>query len=248
MEEKMPVSQDVNLISKAFVKGLKRILGEKLHGAYIYGAAAFPDSIPSGDIDFHVILKSSLTDSERSELEMFHESLDEKYPPLGGDMDGYYLLLDDARRKIPPKSQMWGCATDDSWALHCEHIRAGRHIVLYGPNPTEIYPPASWLEIERALYGELDYVEKHLHDYPDYCILNLCRLIYSFETQNVVVSKAQTANWGCTTLSEWKRPIELARKSYDGLATAEDRQFMLAEIGAFLEYARIRIERASQNS
>ncbi|GAH04040.1 unnamed protein product, partial [marine sediment metagenome] len=56
---------------------------------------------------------------------------------------------------------MWKRATDNSWALHREHILAGRHIILYGPEPKKIYPPATWPEIETALYGELDYVEKH---------------------------------------------------------------------------------------
>ena len=166
----MSISQEVSIIGEAFVDGLKRILGEKLHGAYIFGAAAFPDAVPTGDIDFHVILKSELTDDERSELESLHESLAEQFPPLGGELDGYYILLADARRETPPRSQMWRRATDDSWALHREHIRAGRHIVLHGPEPTEIYSPASWPEIETALCGELAYVEKHLREYPDYCI------------------------------------------------------------------------------
>jgi hypothetical protein len=233
-------------LEQVFAKGLKRILGRNLYGAYIYGAAAFPDAFPTGDIDYHVILKSGLTDSERSELEMFHESLAEQYPPLGGEMDGYYILLADARREAPPRSQMWRRATDDSWALHREHIRAGRHIILHGPEPTEIYPPASWPEIESALYGELNFVEKHLHEHPDYCILNLCRLMYSFETKDVVVSKAQASDWACDALPEWKHLIELAGKSYASQATAEDRQCMLAEVGALLEFAHTRIERASQ--
>ena len=143
------------------------------------GGEAFPDSVPTGDIDFHVILKSELIDDERSALESFHESLADQFPPLGGELDGYYILLEDARCEEPLRSQMWRRATDESWALHREHIRAGRCIVLCGAEPTGIYPPASWPELERALYGELDYVERHLRQYPDYCILNLCRLIYS---------------------------------------------------------------------
>ena len=242
----MSITQEVGTIGRAFVDGLRRILGEKLHGVYIYGAAAFPDAFPTGDIDYHVILNSELTDSERSEVQELHESLAEQYPPLGGEMDGYYILLDDARRETSPRSQMWRRATDDSWALHREHIRAGRHIVLHGPDPTGIYPPAAWPEIESALYGELDYVEKHLHEYPDYCILNLCRLIYSFETRNVAVSKAQASDWACDALPEWRRHVELAKKSYARQATSEDRQFMLAEVGCFLEYAHERIERARQ--
>jgi hypothetical protein len=233
------------LICQAFIHGLKRILGPKLVGFYIYGAAAFPDTLPTGDIDFHVILESELTEDEKSQLEKLHQSLAKTFPPLGGELDGYYIILKDALQKTPPKSQMWKRATDHSWALHREHILAGRHKVLYGPDPRTIYPPATWPELEAALYGELDFVEEHLRDYPDYCILNLCRLIYSFETKDVVVSKAQASDWARKALPLWQQHIELARKSYDRQATPEDRKFMLAEVGRFLEFAKERIKRAS---
>lgn len=120
---RMASIKEITNISRAFAEGLQRIPGEKLYGAYVDGAAAFPDSVPTGDIDFHVILESELTDEERSELERFHQSLAEQFPPLGGEMDGYYLLLADARRTAPPRSEMWQRATDDSWALHRAHMR-----------------------------------------------------------------------------------------------------------------------------
>ena len=141
---------------------------------------------------------------------------------------------------------MWKRATDNSWALHREHIFAGRRFVLFGPDPEKIYIPASWPEIKKALYGELDFVEKHLAVYPDYCILNLCRLIYSFETKNVVISKAQASIWGLKNLSQWGRYIKLAIKSYSHRATPEDRQFILAEVKLFFEYAKKRIKKASR--
>lgn len=242
----MTISQQIDIINQTFVDGLKVILGEELYGVYIYGAAAFPDTMYTGDIDFHVILKSTLTPDEKTQLEKLHESLAQRFPPPGGELDGYYILLRDAVRKTPPKSQMWKRATDNSWALHRAHILAGRCIVLYGPDPEEIYPPPTWPEIETALYGELDYVEKHLRDYPDYCILNLCRLIYSFETKDVVISKAQASEWALDALPQWRRHIELARKSYAHQATPEDRQFMLTEVEKFFKFAEERIERASK--
>jgi hypothetical protein len=237
--------EQISVIGEAFVDGLRCVLGGKLHGAYIHGAAAFPDTFPTGDIDFHVILETELTQNERSKLEELHEALAREFPPLGGELDGYYILLADARCESPPRSQMWSRATDTSWALHREHIRAERHIVLHGPDPTGIYRPASWPEIESALYGELEYVENHLHEYPDYCILNLCRLIYSFEARDVVVSKAAASEWAHDALPEWRRHIALARKSYRGQATVADRDFMLAEVGRFFDFARLRIGRAS---
>ncbi len=238
------ISEPVSIIINAFARDLKQILGVKLYAAYVFGAAAFPDTIPAHDIDFHVILKSKLTSDERYQLEELHKFLAKKFPPLGGEMDGYYILLEDALHKEPPRSQMWKCATDDSWALHCEHIRAGRHIILHGPDPRKIYPKPTWSMLEVALRGEFDYVEKHLREYPDYCILNLCRLIYSFETKDVVVSKAQAAEWAYRALPKWKRHVELAMKSYNNQATPEDNQFLLTEVGLLLKFARKRIKLA----
>lgn len=240
----MTTKQQVSVIGDAFVDGLRRILGDKLYGSYIYGAAAFPDDLPTGDIDFHVILTDPLADDERSRLYELHDSLAHEFPPLGVDMDGYYILLTDARGTEPPQSQMWQRATDKSWALHREHIRAGRVIALHGPDPKEIYLPATWPEIEQALDGELKYVEDHLDQYPHYCILQLCRLIYSYETRDVVVSKAQASEWAREALPKWSRHVELAKKSYAGQAMEEDRQFMLKGIRAFLDFARARIKRA----
>jgi len=239
------MSTEARIVCDAFVKGLRTILGDKLYGAYVFGAAVFPNAASARDIDFHVVSKEPLTISERSALEGLHESLARQFPPLGGELDGYYILLEDARKKSLPRSQIWQRATDDSWALHREHIRSGRCIVLHGPDPTGIYPPATWPELEKALRGELDYVEKHLHDYPDYCILNLCRLIYSFETGEVVISKAAASDWACDALPEWRRPIEAARKSYAGRSTPQEREFMLAEVTRLFRFARVRIEQAT---
>src|SRR5512136_325565 len=144
----MDTKRQIEILNREFKKGLQDILGEKLHAVYVYGAAAFNDSLPTGDIDFHVILKDHLTDIEKQELEGLHKKLAKKYPPLGGELDGYYILLEDAKKKTPPRSEMWQCAIDNAWALHREHIRAGRYITLHGGDPREIYPPCNWTEIE----------------------------------------------------------------------------------------------------
>jgi len=230
-------SENIIIICKHFLDGLKDILGKKLFGVYIYGGAAFPDSFPTGDIDFHVILRETLTESESLAIDDLHKFLANNFPPLGVGMDGYYILLEDARQKSPPKSQMWTGATDNSWALHCEHIRAGRCIILYGPDPKQVYPSMMWPELESALRGELDYVEKHLRDYPHYCILNLCRLMYSFETKDVVISKAEAAEWAYNAFPEWRYHIELAKKSYARQAIPQDRQFMLSEVKELFQFA-----------
>jgi hypothetical protein len=220
----------VREIGRAFRDDLMEILGSNLYGVYLYGATVFPETRYTGDIDFHVILIGPLSDTERNEINKLHESLARDYPPLGKEMDGYYILLEDAKRKSPPRSQMWKRATDNSWALHREHIRAGRRVILEGPDPVHLYPATSWTELEDALQSELEYVERHLKKYPAYCVLNLCRLIYSFRTRDVVISKTAAGSWAEETYPQWSELIQIAGKSYEGRATPDDDQFLLNQI------------------
>ncbi len=87
---------------RAFTNGHRRVLGEKLFAAYLFGAIAFPETRATGDIDFHVILTEALSEGERQGLDDLHAALGRDFPPLGVDMDGYYILLEGARREVPP--------------------------------------------------------------------------------------------------------------------------------------------------
>jgi hypothetical protein len=226
----------------ALLRGLEAALGEKLYGVYLYGAVAFPEGGSTGDIDFHAILTEAPNDAEKSQLNALHVALARDYPPLGAELDGYYLLLEEARQTSPPRHQLLADVVDDSWALHREHIRAGRCIVLRGPDPREVYPPASWPELRSALQGELDYVEEHLARYPDYCVLNLCRLMYSFETRDVVVSKRASAGWAFEAFPEWRPLIEAAKRSYDRQATAQDQELLRSGVRGLFDFACERIQ------
>jgi hypothetical protein len=241
------MKEQVSAIADEFARGLRDILREKLYAAYIYGAAAFPDDVPTGDIDFHVILTGPLTEEEKTRLYALHDALAQKHPPLAVDMDGYYILLKDARGATPPRSEMWQRATDTSWALHREHIRSGRYLALYGPDPREIYQPATWPEIEEALKMELHYADRYLEEHPHYSILQFIRLIYTYETRDPVISKAQAARWARDAMPEWSRHVDLARKAYAGRATEEERAFMLEGAKQLRDVALKRIERARRN-
>jgi len=243
----MKLPDEIRNLCEALLKGLKKVLGDNLYGVYLYGALAFPEGGATGDIDFHVILKEELDQKEKSNLKELHAALARDFPPLGAELDGYYILLDDARRPSPPKHQILDDVYDHSWALHREHIRAGRCIVLYGPDPKLIYPAASWQELEDALRGEMEYVKNHLNECPDYCILNLCRLMYSFETHDVVISKIASAKWASDAFPQWRRHIKLAEKSYARQATDQDKQFMRNELGSLYHFALERIQESQLN-
>jgi len=238
----------VRRLSSAFVDGLLEVLGEKLFALYFYGAVAFPETQVLGDIDFHALLSGRLTEHERDALRRLHDELASSFPPLGGELDGYYLLLEDARRIRPPRDELRPDKIDESFALHCAHLRAGRSIVLCGPDPRDVYSEPSWVALEAALDGELDYVTRHLDQYPDYCILNFCRLLYSFEARDAVTSKAAAAAWARGRFQEWERPIALALESYAHLASPREAEAMKADLARFHVFAQDRIRALRQEA
>ncbi len=239
----MQLPESIADLCRTYTEGLKRALGDKLYAVYVYGASVFPETVATGDVDFHVILENSLSDSEKEAILALHETLAIQFPPLGAELDAYYLLLEEAQQSELPTHQLQIDIVDDSWALHRAHILAGRCIVLHGPDPGTIFPVPTWAEIEEALAGELAYVEKHLDQYPDYCILNLCRLMYSHRTGDVVTSKAAAGAWATKEFPQWERLIGLANRSYTGKTTDEEREAMLTEVKDLLIFALRQIQR-----
>lgn len=235
-------------LCQAFLDGLPHALGDNLCGVYLYGALAFPDSRDSvQDVDYHVILEAPLEDPARRAVDELRRRLAADFSPLGEELDGYFITLDDARRTAPPPTQMWPLwrtPVDAAWALHCAHIRAGRCVVLSGPDPLDVYPVPSWPEIEAALYGEIRYVDHHLEDAAAYCVLNACRLMYSFETRDVVTSKRAAATWAIGTLSpRWQAPVAAALRVYGGQDDGEDRSVLERDVRSFVAAAWNRIAR-----
>ena len=241
MNGTVQIPLDIQGLCRSLLQGLKEILADKLHGVYLYGALAFPEAGPTGDIDFHVILTKPLTSTEKSGLDDLHASLARDFPPLGAELDGYYLAVHDARQTAPPPHQLLAGVKDNSWALHREHIRTGRCIPLLGPDPKQIYPTAEWPELADALQGELDYVARHLEEYPDYCILNLCRLMVSYETRDVVISKRASAEWAAAAFAEWSPLIAAATRSYARQATPVDLELLATQVTDFFDFACHRI-------
>ncbi len=234
----MDIPAHVRDLCQALLSGLLTALGDTLYGVYVYGAIASPEGGATGDVDFHAILKQAPGDEAKSALQRLHAALARAFPPLGVELDGYYILLDDARRPSPPPHLALPGVCDESWALNRAHILAGRCIVLYGPDPAQVYTPPSWPELERNLWGELRYVEEHLSDYPAYGILNLCRLMCSFRTGDVVVSKRASAAWARAEFPQWAPHIDAALRFYDGQTTAADHaslEGMARELFAFAD-------------
>lgn len=228
----------VSALVETFVGRTHDVLGESLVGVYLYGALVFPDARPVQDVDFHVVVDEPFDDRRRHEIRRMRDQLRQDVGALADELDGYYLARDDVRFTAPPRHQLWPLSrlpVDSAWALHCAHIHAGRFLASYGPDPRQLYAVPAWMDVQAALFGEVRYVDQHLADAPAYCILNAVRLLYSFTTRDVVISKRAAARWGLDMLPpERHEMIRLALRFYDGEASLDDRETISAGADFFV--------------
>lgn len=230
----------------SLLDGLKAILDDNLCGIYLYGALVFPETRYIKDIDLHVIVKRPLTAVEKEGIRHLHKALADEFPPVvGEELDAWYLLLDDAQKVSSPRHQVYPDLSDGSWSLHRAHIRAGYCIVLYRSDHEQVFPAPTWPEIVQSLEVERGYVEALLTRYPDYCVLNLCRLIYSYRTKNVVISKRAAAEWALNQLDTWGSLIEAALRVYEREAGEGDRQLLESGTEGFYQFACDRIKEST---
>jgi hypothetical protein len=127
---------------------------------------------------------------------------------------------------------------DQSWALHRAHVHAGRFVLTKGPDPRTIVPEPTWAELDEALQAELGFVEEHLVDAPAFGVLNLCRILYSYETLDVVIGKLQAALWAHAALD-----VELHETIRGALEAYRDRTYLVgADVMPFYEAVSPRIQ------
>jgi hypothetical protein len=224
----------VRILCEAFVTRLKDIIPANLHGVYLYGAAVFPDAGPVQDVDCFVILKTPLSKTERDELLSLHEEMTADYPPLGAELDTYFILHEEAVRQDSPTHQLRPAIRDYSWALHCAHIQAKKYLTLFGPEPKGIFPRPTADRIVAALGNELAFINANFK-YPDYCVLNLCRIMYSLKSSDVVVSKRFSGKWAAEQYAQWADLITAAGHSYDGTASEAELEKLNSELAVFHE-------------
>jgi hypothetical protein len=225
------------------------MLEQNLVGVYLFGSIAFPRFEPrSGDIDFYVLIRRPLTPIQRKALDTMHRILGSRFR-FGRALDGFYITLSKASRRSIPTGLIFAAdgrlhknGRDDAWALHRQHLRQGACIILYGAKPKTIVPSPSWDEIERALNIEISFAKKVIHKYPYWTVLNLCRLIYSFENRQVVVSKIQAAKWALRKLpTQWRGLIQSALRVYLKKQKHVDQETLKSNVEAFFKFALARI-------
>jgi Aminoglycoside adenylyltransferase, C-terminal domain len=232
-----------------FRNELSTVLGRNMIGAYLFGSIAFPDFEPgAGDIDFYVVVHRPLTNREINDLDHMHRTLAAKHD-TGRKLDGFYIPLTKARKNRNPRGLVYGShgrihrgGVDDSWALHCEHFHRSASIRLKGPRAGSLFPTADWHSIRNGLYRQLVYARRIIDSDPWWSVLNMCRLVYSFKTGRIVISKLGAANWALRELpSKWHPLIRSAIRTYRKAGNRKDNTILRRDARKFLGFSSVQV-------
>ncbi len=243
------VPSSVRPLIREFRDELLKTLDNNLVGAYLHGSIAFPEFQPrAGDIDFYVVVKRILNKNDRNDLDHLHGALAHRFL-FGKKLDGFYIPVAQAKRRKSPRGLVYAAhgrlhqgGLDDAWSLHRAHFHRSAYIALHGPRASKIFPPASWPEIRKELYKQLHYARSIISKDSAWAVLNLCRLIYSFVTRTIAVSKMRAAKWGLKNLpSRWRPLIRSAINAYRDRTDRRDQLPLRKNARAFLGFASVQI-------
>lgn len=223
--------------------GLAELLGRDLVALWAHGAATFPDRPERlGDVDTHAVLAGPPSRETAIAIEELHESTARD---AGIEWDAFYIAASDVGGIEPPRHLVRQQFVDDAWALHRAHWLAGRVVVLHGPDPSELVSSPRWAELEAALHKELLHIEGLLEAGRDdaghaaFMVWNACRILYSLERRDVVVSKRAAAAWALDHLPEpWHPAIRAGGRVYDGQAGEGDADLLKASLADIVSATR----------
>ena len=200
---------------------LVAVLGENLAALWVYGAVTFEGhAFRSGDVDTHGVVREPLPPETWAAIDELHESTARNF---GLEWDSWYVLERDMAGRRPPAHAFREKLIDHAWALHRAHWLAGQYVGLHGREPLDLVQSPTWAELEEALRSEFLFIERIVEEgrrdaaEAAFVVWNGCRILYSLETRDVVVSKRAAARWALDHVpGSWHAAIRAAGHVYDG--------------------------------
>jgi predicted nucleotidyltransferase len=229
---------EVNEVLKSLLASLKRILGEKFVGLYLYGSLATGDFHPrSSDLDFLVVTENDLSAEMISALETMHHTLWESNLEWAAKLEGAYVpkelirrhALDGAPCPIVNEGRLYLARLGSDWIIQRHVVRESCKTVE-GPDPKPLIDPVSPEEIRSAVRGTLEewwfpmledpsWLASRGSEYHAYAILTMCRALHALE-HGTILSKTVAVRWAQRKLGEeWHAVLEqalVAQKPGDG--------------------------------
>lgn len=235
---------DVNEILNVLFSSVKEILGDQFVGMYLYGSLANGDFDEHSDIDVLIVTNGELSESTFSALQELHKRINKMDSPWATQIETSYIPRTALRRFDPANKLHPHMDRGENEVLHMmshetdwivqRHLSRERGIVIEGPDLKSLIDPVSPDDLRQAVVSVLPLWTQpiladpsliHKRGYQSYCVLTLCRMLYTLK-HGEILSKAAAAKWALENLEQnWKPLIERAlvgRQNPDLQAEPED--------------------------
>jgi predicted nucleotidyltransferase len=214
---------DVQDILNRLLEGMRRILGRRLLGVYLYGSLVTGDfDRDASDIDLLAVTSGEMDDRDFRLLDKLHQEVEEVHPFWKERLEIAYLsagALQTFKTKasriavVSPGEPFHFKEAGHDWLINWWTVRE-RGTALFGLDPRAVIPRISKEEFREAVREQAGEWREHVftsreRPWQAYAILTLCRALYANE-RGELASKQQAARWAQRELPEWAALIENA--------------------------------------
>ena len=254
---------DVNEILDLLLTNIKPIMQDQFIGMYLFGSLANGDFDQHSDIDILIVTDGTISDEIFSSLKNMHIELAEVDSPWAIQQEVSYIPQNALRRfdrsnYLHPHLDrgndeiLHWMAHESDWVIQ-RYILHERGVIITGPDLKTLIDPIPRDELRQAVVEVLplwtnpilaDPDKIDARGYQSYCVLSLCRMLYTLQNR-VILSKPAAAKWALATLDErWKPLIERAilGRQHAGLKAE------IEDINETLEMMRFTLEVSTQPS
>lgn len=258
MQDAVPTSYPAaNEIVAALLVAMRRVLGDKLVGCYLYGSLVAGDfDLDISDTDLLAVLAANLDDAEVAALRVMHQDFARAHPRWDDRIEVAYVPVAALRTYraqtsmiavISPGEPFHHRMAGIDWLANWYLVRE-TGVTLIGPPPSTSIEPIGTGEYLAAIYRYAqEWRERIQHATPRkaqaYAVLTLCRAARTLATGEQS-SKIQAAEWAAREWPQWSGLIQQAltwrRTAGDASANGEA---TLPEVRRFVTFALGECER-----
>jgi len=216
---------EVNEVLNLLLSNVKRILGDRFIGMYLYGSLSSGDFDPeTSDIDFLVITDGILPEEIITELEAMHKETWASSLKRAGELEGAYVPKELIRRHDPNgapcptvnEDRFYVAPLGSDWIIQ-RHVVREHGVIVEGPNPKILIDLVSPDEIRKSVLGMLQewwfpmlddpsWLRGHGNAYSAFAVITMCRVLHALE-HGTVTSKPKAVGWARQTLKESWQPL-----------------------------------------
>lgn len=220
---------DVNAVLRDLLARLRVVLGERLHGVYLFGSLVTGAFDPGrSDVDVLVVTDAPVSSETFAALQAVHGDLAAGNSPWATEVEVYYLTRAALRRADPSFGEhlkvnrgggiLEPLHRDPGWLVQSHVLRLhGRALV--GPDPRTLVDPTSPGDLRRTVAASAPlWLEPLLADPTPlrhsgsraYLVLTLCRVLYTLAHDDVA-SKQVAGRWARASVDRrWTDLIDQA--------------------------------------